>query len=152
MHLPARAEINCSHLTFHHPGRVELLQDFSLSLPGGKAIALVGPSGCGKSTLAKLIAGLYFPQAGNIRVGPYNLEDIALDCRRQQIILIPQEAHFWSRSILDNLSLGDTRIERELSMTPQSSFSTNPLLVSILSAKPKSLAVSSPIVREKPRF
>ncbi|NEO27781.1 MAG: ATP-binding cassette domain-containing protein, partial [Kamptonema sp. SIO4C4] len=113
VHLPDQAEINCSHLTFHHPGRVELLQDFSLSLPGGKAIALVGPSGCGKSTLAKLIAGLYFPQAGNIRVGPYNLEDIALDCRRQQIILIPQEAHFWSRSILDNLSLGDSRIEFE---------------------------------------
>ncbi|MDB9313139.1 peptidase domain-containing ABC transporter [Spirulina sp. CS-785/01] len=111
VHLPAEAEIHCSSLTFHHPGRVELLQDFSLSLPGGKAIALVGPSGCGKSTLAKLIAGLYFPQAGNIRVGPYNLEDIALDCRRQQIILIPQEAHFWSRSILDNLSLGDSRIE-----------------------------------------
>ncbi len=31
---------------------------------------------------------------------------MSLDCLRQQIILIPQEAHFWSRSILDNFRLG----------------------------------------------
>jgi ABC-type bacteriocin/lantibiotic exporter with double-glycine peptidase domain len=44
---------------------VDLLQDFSLTIPGGKITALIGKSGCGKSTLAKLMAGLYYPNSGN---------------------------------------------------------------------------------------
>ncbi|HEY9597458.1 MAG TPA: ABC transporter transmembrane domain-containing protein, partial [Cyanophyceae cyanobacterium] len=104
--IPDEADIICSNLTFHYPGRLELLQDFSLTIPGGKVIGLIGQSGCGKSTLAKVIAGLYPLQAGNIRIGMYNLQDLALDCLRHQVILVPQDAHFWSRSIIENFRLG----------------------------------------------
>lgn len=104
--ISASADIHCSHMTFHHAGRIDLLEDFSIKLPGGQAIALIGKSGCGKSTLAKLIAGLYQPSSGNIRIGLYNLQDLALDCLRQQIVYVPQEPHFWSRSILENFRLG----------------------------------------------
>ncbi|MEA5552682.1 peptidase domain-containing ABC transporter [Anabaena cylindrica UHCC 0172] len=107
------ADITCTDLNFHHPGRVELLQDFSLTIPGGQVIALIGKSGCGKSTLAKLIAGLYQLQSGNIRFGNYNLDDLALDCFRQQVILVPQDAHFWSRSIMENFRLGSPDISFE---------------------------------------
>lgn len=107
------ADIYCENLHFHHTGRVDLLNDFSLHLPGGKVIALIGSSGCGKSTLAKLVAGLYQPQSGNIRIGPYNLADIPLDCLRQQLVYVPQDAHFWSRSILDNFRLGNPNITFE---------------------------------------
>lgn len=100
------ADIHFSHLTFHHAGRVDLLEDFSLKLPGGKVIALIGKSGCGKSTLAKLIAGLYQPTSGNIRIGVFNIHDLALDCLRQQVVYVPQEPHFWSRTILENFRLG----------------------------------------------
>jgi len=100
------ADIFFSHLTFHHLGRVDLLDDFSLKLPGGKIIAVIGKSGCGKSTLAKLLAGLYQPSSGNIRIGVFNIHDLALDCLRQQVVYVPQEPHFWSRSILENFRLG----------------------------------------------
>ena len=99
-------DIICTYLNFHHTGRVDLLEDFNLTIPGGKVTALIGKSGCGKSSLAKLIAGLYQPQSGNIRFGNYNQQDLALDCLRQQVILVPQEAHFWSRSIIENFRLG----------------------------------------------
>ena len=89
-------------MNFHHAGRVDLLADFSVKIPGGKVIALMGQSGCGKSTLAKLLAGLYSAQSGNIRYGTYNQQDLSLDCLRQQIVLVPQEPHFWSRSIIEN--------------------------------------------------
>ncbi len=88
------ADIICRNLTFNYPGQVDLLEDFSLTIPGSKVVALIGESGCGKSTLAKLIAGLYSLQAGNIRIGIYNLKDLSLDYLRQQVILIPQEPHF----------------------------------------------------------
>ncbi|WP_353931276.1 peptidase domain-containing ABC transporter [Okeanomitos corallinicola TIOX110] len=106
-------DILFSHLTFHHAGRVDLLEDFSLKLPGGKVIALIGQSGCGKSTLAKLIAGLYQPTSGNIRIGFFNIHDLALDCLRQQVVYVPQEPHFWSRSILENFRLGTPTIAFE---------------------------------------
>jgi ATP-binding cassette subfamily C protein len=101
----ADADIVCSHLNFHHTGRIELLDNFSLHIPGGKVVAIIGRSGCGKSTLAKVIAGLYELKSGNIRIGIYNSQDLALDCLRQQVVLVPQEAHFWSRSILENFRL-----------------------------------------------
>jgi ABC-type bacteriocin/lantibiotic exporter with double-glycine peptidase domain len=111
--IPSDADIICTNLNFHHAGRIDLLENFSVTLPGGKVLALIGQSGCGKSTLAKLIAGLYQPQSGNIRVGLYNLQDLSLDCLRQQVVLIPQEPHFWSRSILENFRLGNPHIPFE---------------------------------------
>ena len=111
--IPGHADIICSNLNFHYPGRVELLEDFSFTIPGGQVIALIGKSGCGKSTLAKLIAGLYQPQSGNIRIGLYNLQDLSLDCLRQQVILVPQEPHFWSRSIMENFRLGSPHLTFE---------------------------------------
>jgi len=103
--IPGDADIICTNLNFHHSGRVDLLQDFNLTIPGGKVTALIGKSGCGKSTLVKLITSLYSLQSGNIQIGIYNLQDLSLDSLRQQVILVPQDAHFWSRSILENFRL-----------------------------------------------
>ncbi len=111
--IKSNADIVCTNLNYHHAGRVDLLKDFNLTIPGGKVVALIGKSGCGKSTLAKLIANLYTPQSGNIRFGLYNQQDIALDCLRQQIVLVPQEAHFWSRSIRENFLLGSPNLTFE---------------------------------------
>jgi ABC-type bacteriocin/lantibiotic exporter with double-glycine peptidase domain len=111
--IPDNADITCTNLNFHYAGRVDLLQDFSLIIPGGQVIALIGKSGCGKSTLAKLLAGLYFLQSGNIRYGIYNQQDLSMECLRQQAVLVPQEPHFWSRSIIDNFRFSYPQIEFE---------------------------------------
>jgi len=99
------AAIACDGVSFFYPGRVELLKDFSLTMPGGQAIALIGRTGCGKSTLAKVIAGLHQPQSGTVRIGDHALQDLSLACVRRQIVLVPQDAFFWSRSIIDNFRL-----------------------------------------------
>ncbi len=107
------ADIICTNLNFYHAGRVNLLENFSVTIPGGKITALIGQSGCGKSTLAKLIARLYQPQSGNIRFGRYNQQDLALECLREQVVLVPQEPHFWSRSIIDNFRLSFPQVSFE---------------------------------------
>jgi ATP-binding cassette, subfamily C, bacterial len=108
--LSGENDIVCSNLNFHYPGRSDLLADFSLVIPGGKITALIGKSGCGKSSLSKLIAGLYQLQSGNIQINLYNIQDLSLDCLRQQVVLVPQDAHFWSRSIVENFRLGNPEI------------------------------------------
>lgn len=100
--LPGDEDIICTNLNFYHPGNDNLFNDFSLTVPGGKVTSIIGRSGCGKSTLAKLIAKLYNIDSGNIRYGNYNQQDLDLECLRTQIALVPQEAYFWSRSIVDN--------------------------------------------------
>lgn len=111
--LPDNAAIACQQITFHYPGRVELLDSFSATIPGGRVVAIVGKSGCGKSTLAKLIAGLYTPQSGNIRIGSYNFADLALEAWRKQVVLIPQDSHFWGRSLIENFRLGNASVSFE---------------------------------------
>lgn len=111
--IDGNSNIICENLNFHHPGRVDLLEDFNLTIPGGQVVALIGKSGCGKSTLAKIIGGLYESQSGNIRFGIYNQQDLSLDCLRQQIVLVPQDAHFWSRSIVENFRLGNPNLTFE---------------------------------------
>jgi len=46
-----------------------VLDGISVSLSDGELVSLIGPSGCGKSTLLRLIAGLDFPDSGELLVG-----------------------------------------------------------------------------------
>ncbi|MGF1568502.1 MAG: peptidase domain-containing ABC transporter [Nodosilinea sp.] len=104
--LSPAAGLACHEVSFSYAGGANLLDNLSATIPGGQATALIGASGCGKSTLVKLMAGLYEAQAGNIRVDGYNVTDLALDGLRSQVVLVPQESHFWSRPILENFRVG----------------------------------------------
>lgn len=47
-------------------GPLPVLNDLNIAVPEGSFCAVVGPSGCGKSTLTRLIAGLMFPDRGEV--------------------------------------------------------------------------------------
>ncbi|MEL6461297.1 MAG: peptidase domain-containing ABC transporter [Cyanobacteria bacterium J06621_15] len=117
LNLSPQADINCHELNFHYPGRIKLLENLSVTIPGGKVVALIGKSGCGKSSLAKILTGLYSLQSGNIAFGEHHLGDFPLDCLRQQVVLVPQDAFFFHRSIIDNFRLAspDVTIEEIVS-------------------------------------
>ena len=59
--------------TFRPPGNGEAprlaLDSVSFTVAAGELVSLIGPSGCGKSTLLRLIAGLDFPDSGELFVG-----------------------------------------------------------------------------------
>lgn len=46
----------------------EVLKNIHLEIPNGSRVALIGRNGAGKSTLLRLIAGIYKPNSGNVRV------------------------------------------------------------------------------------
>lgn len=47
-------------------GKLQVLDDVSLSLQGGQCVALIGPNGSGKTTLIKTILGMVMPQSGTV--------------------------------------------------------------------------------------
>jgi len=47
---------------------IQAVDDVSLSLAHGEALGLVGESGSGKSTLGRMVAGIYAPDSGHVRL------------------------------------------------------------------------------------
>jgi len=48
--------------------RVQALSGISLDLVEGDRVGIIGTNGAGKSTLLKLLAGIYYPSAGSLKV------------------------------------------------------------------------------------
>ena len=61
------------HITKRFPG-VVANEDVSLSLYPGEVHALLGENGAGKSTLINILAGIYFPNEGEIRYQGHRVE------------------------------------------------------------------------------
>ena len=62
-------------------GRIDILQDVSLELVAGEAVAILGASGSGKSTLLGLLAGLDDASSGEIRLFGDDLAQLDEDGR-----------------------------------------------------------------------
>ncbi|MCS6906514.1 MAG: ATP-binding cassette domain-containing protein [Anaerolineales bacterium] len=60
--------IEVESITFAYPSGKPIFLDFSWQVARGEIWAVLGPSGCGKSTLLYLLAGLQFPQKGQVRI------------------------------------------------------------------------------------
>ena len=63
---------------------VALFEHLDLELAAGRTTVLIGPSGCGKSTLIRLLLGLLWPEAGEVRFAGTPLSpDTVLGLRRR---------------------------------------------------------------------
>ncbi|MBL0715439.1 MAG: ATP-binding cassette domain-containing protein [Desulfosarcina sp.] len=66
--------IDLRAITFAYRDQSPLFRDFSLNISRGEILAVIGPSGCGKTSLLYLLAGLYRPGLGGIRIDGRPLE------------------------------------------------------------------------------
>ena len=78
----------------------------ALKFSPGQKMAVLGTVGSGKSTLLKILAGLYAPNEGRVRLDDYSLQILAEDFVREQISYLPQDAKLFSGTLRDNLTLG----------------------------------------------
>ena len=102
-------------LEFAYPGPqpVPVIDKVSLTLNPGDHVALLGHVGCGKSTLLRLMAGLYRPLSGSVRVDDIDILQIEPTELRSRIGYVGQDAQLFMGSLRDNLVLSETWITDE---------------------------------------
>jgi ATP-binding cassette subfamily B protein len=80
-----------------------VLHDLSFTAPSGQLTALVGPSGAGKTTITALVARLYDPDEGAVRIAGLDLRDVTLDSLHDAVGVVTQDAHLFHDTIRANL-------------------------------------------------
>src|SRR5437764_15118915 len=99
--------LQVSHLGKAFPG-VVALDDVSLRVKRGTVHALIGENGAGKSTLMKIIAGIYTPDAGELRLrGAAVHLSSPRQALRHGIAMIHQELNLMPfMSVAENIWIG----------------------------------------------
>ncbi|MFA1538916.1 ABC transporter ATP-binding protein [Actinomadura monticuli] len=104
------AHIRVRDVVFTYPGAdAPSLRGVTVDVRKGEVVALVGENGSGKTTLAKIMAGLYDPDAGEVR-----WDDVPLTAVRprdvwERIAVIAQEYTHWPMTARQNITMGRGR-------------------------------------------
>lgn len=106
-------------VSFGYDEASRALREVAFQLPAGRVLGVVGRTGSGKSTLVRLVARLYDPTEGEVRLGGVGLRDTRLADLRRRVGVVTQDVQLFRASVRDNLtlfdpSLDDARIQRAL--------------------------------------
>lgn len=99
-------EIEFENVTFSYVAGQAVLADISFKVEPGEVVAVVGPTGAGKTTIAALIARLYDPESGTVRIDAQDVRDFGQRSLRDQISFVLQENILFRASIRENISFG----------------------------------------------
>jgi ATP-binding cassette subfamily B protein len=97
------------HVDFGYPGGKEILHDINFQLRPGRTYALVGPTGGGKTTTASLIARLYDPVKGEVRLDGKDIRSYPPAERTGRIGFILQEPFLFTGTVRENILYGNDR-------------------------------------------
>lgn len=100
--------IEFKNITFKYPNEEkEIFEEFNLTIPTGKKVAIVGKSGQGKTTIFNLLLRYFDSDTGVILVDDIPIEDFTEDSLRENIAIIRQEPFIFNKTILENLKIID---------------------------------------------
>jgi ATP-binding cassette subfamily C protein len=85
-----------------------IVNEVSLTIEPGEAVAIVGPSGSGKSTLARLIMGILIPTAGRVTLDGVPTSDWDRGELAKHVGYLAQSVGLLDGTILDNIARMDS--------------------------------------------
>ncbi len=106
-------QINFKNISFKYEDDY-VLENFNLTVPKGKTVALVGQSGSGKSTLANLITRFYDVNEGEITIDNQNIKKVTKKSLRNLLGIVTQDAILFHDSIANNIAFGKNASKEEI--------------------------------------
>lgn len=105
--------LDVQQVNFSYSDDQPVLHEITVQVHAGEHVAIVGRTGSGKSTLLTLLAGLYAPHAGRVRVAGQDPRALSEADRRLALGFVPQAVQLFTGTVHDNLTLCDERFDRE---------------------------------------
>ena len=97
-----KGEIELNELQFEyepaHP-----IKNLSLKIEAGEMLGIVGKTGAGKTTISNLIARLYDPKEGVVKIDGVDVKDLSSKQLRQNIGIVSQDIFLFMGTIADNI-------------------------------------------------
>jgi ABC-type multidrug transport system fused ATPase/permease subunit len=106
-------KVEFEHVDFSYEDEVNVLKDIDLVIAPGKSVAVVGPTGGGKTSFVSLIARLYDPDKGRIKIDDIDIKRWDLKQLREHIGYLIQETFFFEDTVLNNLKYDLAKISKE---------------------------------------
>lgn len=99
-------EVTFERVNFSYSAGQPVLTDISFNIRAGQTAALVGPTGAGKTTIAALIARLYDPDSGMVKIDGRDIREYQQKSLRKQISFVLQENTLFHTTIWENIAYG----------------------------------------------
>jgi ATP-binding cassette subfamily B protein len=100
---PVRGDVQLAGVEFGHDGDHSILDGLDLHVPPGESLALVGATGSGKSTIAGLLARLYDPDSGVVRLDGHDVRQLRLTDVRRAVALVFEETFLFTDTVRENI-------------------------------------------------
>jgi ATP-binding cassette subfamily B protein len=99
--------IHFDAVTFRYPGQGRaIFEGLDLTIAVGRCTAIVGLNGAGKTTLVKLLARLYEPTSGAVRIDGVDIGRYPIEAWRAKLAVIFQDYVRYEASAADNIAFG----------------------------------------------
>lgn len=105
--------IEFSNVTFSYDNVQTVLDSVSFSVKKGETVAIVGATGSGKTTIINLLCRFYDFENGSITFDGNDIREFTPESIRSKTSLVIQDVFLFSRTIKENITLGNDAITQE---------------------------------------